>query len=349
MKAYFKKYILNFKVPGGTSRGILRTKETWFLRIDDGDRFGIGECNLFKGLSCDDVEQYERVLEDTCNRIDLGLDSLYGGLSNFPSIQFGIEQAFMSLKAKNPFILFPSNFTRSEDRIKINGLIWMGHIDYMRQQIEAKIKSGFDCIKLKIGALNFEEECELLSEIRKSYPSTKIEIRVDANGAFLVKEAQKKLDKLAIYEIHSIEQPIKPGNIEQMKKLCKSSPIPIALDEELIGIRSGIKKRELLETIKPQFIILKPSLIGGYRGAEEWINLTKEQEIGWWVTSALESNIGLNAIAQWTYNLKSPLPQGLGTGQLFTNNLSSPLEIKEGHLVYSENEKWDLNKIEVCI
>ena len=350
MKAFYKKYDLKFKVPGGTSRGVLTSKETWLLLICSKERYGVGECGLFKGLSVDDVAEYEDVLEQTCADIDLGFDKLYDRLKDFPSIQFGLEQAFLSLQSKDPFEIFPSKFTTQQDSIKINGLIWMGEIAFMKRQIAEKLNEGFNCIKIKIGALDFDAECDLLTKIRKTYPASQVELRLDANGAFVPKEAMKKLEKLATYDIHSIEQPIKQGNISEMKMLCKNSPIPIALDEELIGVQSVRAKQQMLQIIDPQFIILKPSLLGGFKASEAWIKLAEELNIGWWVTSALESNIGLNAIAQWTYMLKSSIPQGLGTGKLFTNNFLSPLEIINGHLVSGKENKWNFNYIkELCL
>lgn len=350
MKAYYKKYDLNFKIPGGTSRGVITTKETWLLLIYSDGRYGIGECGLFRGLSVDDVPEYEKVLKRSCSDINLGFDKLYAKLEGFPSIQFGLEQAFLSLQSKNPFEIFPSKFTTQQDAIKINGLIWMGEIAFMKRQIAEKLKEGFNCIKIKIGALDFEAECNLLEEIRKTYPASQIELRLDANGAFLPEEALGKLEKLATYNIHSIEQPIKQGNIQKMKFLCQNSPIPIALDEELIGIRSVTEKQRLLQIIAPQFIILKPSLLGGFKASEAWIKWAEELNIGWWVTSALESNIGLNAIAQWTYVLNNGIPQGLGTGKLYTNNFHSPLDIKNGHLIYGEEYNWNFNYIKkLCL
>ncbi|MGB5317556.1 o-succinylbenzoate synthase [Eudoraea sp.] len=350
MKAYYKKYDLNFKIPGGTSRGVITTKETWLLLIYSEGRYGIGECGLFRGLSVDDVPEYEKVLKRSCSDINLGFDKLYATLEGFPSIQFGLEQAFLSLESKDPFEIFPSKFTTQQDAIKINGLIWMGEIAFMKRQIAEKLEEGFNCIKIKIGALDFEAECNLLAEIRKTYPASQIELRLDANGAFLPEKALGKLEKLATYNIHSIEQPIRQGNIQEMKFLCKNSPIPIALDEELIGIRSVTEKQRLLQIIAPQFIILKPSLLGGFKASEEWIKWAEGMNIGWWVTSALESNIGLNAIAQWTYVLNNGIPQGLGTGKLYTNNFHSPLDIKNGNLIYGEDYNWNFNYIKkLCL
>jgi len=343
MKASYYKYILNFKQPSGTSRGILKTKETWFIIIDNKGKRGIGECGLFRGLSIDDRPDYEAKLKWACTNITLDLKELLDALIEFPSIQFGLEMAFKSLYGKNSFELFPSNFTRSNASIPINGLVWMGTEIFMKQQIEEKIKAGFSCIKMKIGAIDFKTEIELLKSIRKKFTSKDIELRVDANGAFSPKEALEKLKILSDLEIHSIEQPIKQGQSQEMAKLCEQSPLPIALDEELIGVFSVKKRKELLQTIKPQYIILKPSLIGGFENSSNWISLTKKHQIGWWITSALESNVGLNAIAQYTFKKQSSLPQGLGTGSLFTNNFDSPLQVKNGTLQYNTNLHWNFN------
>ncbi len=350
MQAHYKKYILDFKRPSGTSRGVLRQKETWFLILEDNGKRGIGECGLLRGLSFDDVKGYEGKLAWTCNNIALGCNILWEALSDFPSIQFGMEQAFLSLKSKNPFVLFASDFVEKGSPIPINGLIWMGEEGFMHDQIDQKLEEGFRCIKLKIGAINFESEVSLLASIRRKYSKEQIELRVDANGAFEPSKALEKLKRLAQYDLHSIEQPIRQGNPEAMRRLCEVTPIPIALDEELIGVRNVTKKRILLQTIKPHYIILKPSFVGGYRGSREWIDLAEKQHIGWWVTSALESNIGLNAIAQWTYMLRSQMPQGLGTGGLYTNNFESPLEVEKGKLVYKKRKHWETDLIEkLCI
>jgi o-succinylbenzoate synthase len=343
IKATYKKYNLNFKTPSGTSRGILKIKETWFFILKDNGRVGIGETGLFRGLSIDDVDHYENKLKWVCNHIDLGLELLRKQLYEFPSIQFGLEQAFLSLKSESSFELFPSSFTRGKKSIPINGLIWMGNRSFMKNQIQEKLKSGFSCLKMKIGALNFDAEMELLKEIRKEFSSNEIELRVDANGAFNPKNALEKLHRLSALEIHSIEQPIQQGQVQEMAELCSKTPLPIALDEELIGVFSSEQKKKLIATIAPQYIILKPSLIGGFAGSEEWINFAQQYNCGWWITSALESNVGLNAIAQFTYTLQSNLPQGLGTGGLFTNNFTSPLEVKNGTLQYDPLLNWNLN------
>ena len=342
MQAIFFKYQLQFKQASGTSRGVLTYKDTWFIQIEVDSLKGIGECGMFRGLSIDDRDDFEAKLSWACQNINLGLDALLPALIEFPSIQFGLEMAFLSLKQKDSFELFPSDFTRGQDSIPINGLIWMGDAHQMKQQIKDKLKDGFSCLKLKIGAIDFQSELELIKSIRTEFDAQTIEIRVDANGAFKPDEALEKLKRLSEYNLHSIEQPIQQGQPQEMAKLCAQTPLPIALDEELIGVFSILKKQLLLETINPQYIILKPTLVGGFGGSQEWINLATSNSIGWWVTSALESNIGLNAIAQWTYGLKSPLPQGLGTGGLFTNNIQAPLVVNSGQLFYDLKTTWNL-------
>ena len=341
--ATHKKYTLNFKNPSGTSRGILRTKETWFIILEENGKTGIGETGLFRGLSVDDVVNYEEKLIWACSNINKGLVFFLNELREFPSIQFGLEQAFLSLKSEDQFTLFPSEFTKGNEAIAINGLIWMGEKAFMKKQIKEKLETGFSCIKMKIGAIDFEAEIALLKSIRKEFSSKEIELRVDANGAFNPKNALEKLKRLSELEIHSIEQPIKQGQVQEIAALCAKTPLPIALDEELIGIFSSEDKKQLLQTIQPQFIILKPSLIGGFAGSLEWIKCAEAINADWWITSALESNIGLNAIAQFTHTLKSNLPQGLGTGGLFTNNFTSPLVVKNGTLQYNPAQKWNFN------
>ena len=333
------KHILNFKRPSGTSRGVLTSKETFFLVIEQEGKKGTGECNLFRGLSADDVPDYEAKLQWVEQHLHLGEKALLEELKTFPSIQFGVEQAFRSVVAPQWYELFPSNFTKGKDAIPINGLIWMGSPDFMKAQIKEKLAQGFRCIKMKIGAIDFEEEYRILKALRNEFSASDIEIRVDANGAFQANEALRYLERLATLQLHSIEQPIRAGQWEAMAELCEQTPLPIALDEELIGIFTRKEKQRLLREIQPQYIILKPSLIGGYRGSEEWITLAETLGIGWWVTSALESNIGLNAIAQWTYTLHSSMPQGLGTGMLYTNNIPFPLYMENGHLGFNPCER----------
>lgn len=345
MKAFFKKYTLQFKQPSGTSRGILTTKETYFLIIEDGTKIGIGECGVFKGLSFDDRLYYSDKLQWVCNHIHLGKDALWNELREWPSIQFGVEQAFLSISSSNPFILFPSLFTESTKAIPINGLVWMGSTDFMKQQITDKIAHGFNCIKIKIGAIDFNEELAILAGIRSNFSEEVIEIRVDANGAFSEREALNKLKQLAEYKLHSIEQPIKKGLYDTMTVLCKTSPIDIALDEELIGVIHYSDKENLLQKVNPKYIILKPSLIGGFKGTQEWIEIADKLNIKWWITSALESNIGLNAIAQFTFTLENNMPQGLGTGGLFTNNFETQLFVQNGYLWFDNTKELSIKNI----
>lgn len=343
MKASYQKYILDFKQPSGTSRGVMTHKETWFIVIENDHKKGIGECGILRGLSCDDRPDYEEKLAWTCANIHLGVESLWEALIEFPSIQFGVEMAFQSLASENPFLLFPSAFTNGQKSIPINGLIWMGTEAFMKQQIEVKLAEGFHCLKLKIGAIDFEEEMKLLAFIRQNFTPEQVEIRVDANGAFNITDALIKLNQLSGFELHSIEQPIQKNNTDSMSELCKNSPIPIALDEELIGVFSLEEKEQLLVKIKPQYVILKPSFVGGFRGANEWIMLAEKHHIKWWITSALESNVGLNAIAQWTFLKQNSMPQGLGTGGLYTNNFECPLEVSNGLLSFHRDKKFQFN------
>ena len=345
MKATYKKYILNFKRPSGTSRGIMTEKETWFLLLEENGKTGIGECGILRTLSIDDRPDYEEKLRWVCHNIHLGKDQLWQELMEFPSIQFGVEMAFLSLQSKTPFELFPSEFTEGKKNMLINGLVWMGEEQFMKSQIEEKLTQGFSCIKLKIGAIDFEKELGLLRFIRQNFDAKTIEIRVDANGAFNSNEALSKLNQLNEFELHSIEQPIKANQIQEMKLLCHQTPFPIALDEELIGVFETEDKRKLLEEIQPQYIILKPSLVGGFKGTLEWISIAESLNIGWWITSALESNIGLNAITQFTFTLNNPMPQGLGTGGLYTNNFDCPLEIKKGRIAYNPNLVWNISNL----
>lgn len=341
--AAYYKHVLNFKRPSGTSRGILKTKETWFIVLTLHQKKGIGECGILRGLSVDDKPDYEEKLQWVCANIHLGLKVLLNQTIEFPSIQFGLEQAFLSLESTTPFDLFPSKFTAGKASIPINGLVWMGDKRFMKNQIEEKIAIGFHCIKMKIGAIDFETEIALLQSIRKEFSAKEIEIRVDANGAFHPENALEKLKRLSDLALHSIEQPIAVHQWEEMALLCQKTPLPIALDEELIGVFENSKKEVLLKNIQPQYIILKPSFIGGFQGTKDWIAIAEKQRIDWWITSALESNIGLNAIAQWTFTLQSSIPQGLGTGGLFTNNFESPLVVKDGTLTYNTTKKWNFN------
>lgn len=323
--------VLEFKQPAGTSRGIYNNRKVWYIHlssIEHPEQTGIGECAPLPNLSCDDVPNYEEILTNACHQLEKEDTFSKDSLRNYPSILFGLETALQHYEAGN-WALWNTPFSRGEVGIPINGLIWMGDFKKMLAQIEEKMQSGFRCIKLKIGAINFEEELSLIHHIRSHFSAKDIELRVDANGAFSPADALEKLKRLAELDLHSIEQPIRAGQWEEMAKLAAVTPLPIALDEELIGCNTAIGKQELLATIQPQYIILKPSLHGGICGCEEWIREAEKLNIAWWVTSALESNIGLNAIAQWCATLSNPLPQGLGTGMLFTNNVEMPLDIRK--------------------
>ncbi|MDR6459624.1 o-succinylbenzoate synthase [Chryseobacterium vietnamense] len=326
MEATYLQYLLQFKRPSGTSRGVLLDKETFILTISEEGRKGVGECAIFRGLSFDDRPDYEEKLQWLCKNINQDSVFLKEELKEFPSIWFGYEQAIQNLKYGDS-LYFPSEFTEEKSAITINGLIWMGDAAYMEEQIQEKLDKGFHCIKLKIG-VDWKSEHVILQKLREKFSKDQLELRVDANGGFSKEEALLVLQQLADLHIHSIEQPIKAGNWDDMAELCSKTPTPIALDEELIGIIDPVKKKQLLEKIQPQYIILKPALVGGFSGSDEWISLAENQNIGWWITSALESNIGLNAIAQYTFTKKNPMPQGLGTGALFVNNFESDLELR---------------------
>lgn len=323
--------LLHFKQPARTSRGVYNTRKVWYIEISSMENpsiKGIGECAPLPNLSCDDVPQYEEVLQQACSRVAREGNIPTESLRNYPSILFGLETALRHYETGS-LALWDTPFSRGEAGIPINGLIWMGNFEEMYRQIEAKMEAGYRCIKLKIGAIDFDAELTLLKHIRSRFSVKDIELRVDANGAFSPAEAMHKLDALSKLDLHSIEQPIRAGQWEEMARLTARTPLPIALDEELIGHNTPEIKKELLSAIRPQYIILKPSLHGGICGSNEWIAEAEKQNIGWWVTSALESNIGLNAIAQWCATLHNALPQGLGTGQLFTDNIDLPLEIRK--------------------
>jgi o-succinylbenzoate synthase len=340
MQARFKKHRLYFKRPSGTSRGILTYKDSWFLVLHAHGKTGIGECSILEGLSPDDPQRIEAILSSLCSALEAG--NTLPDLTVWPAIQMGLETALCSLEGTHSFSLYPSKFTQGKGAIPINGLVWMGTFESMNTQIRNLLKAGYNCIKLKIGALDFERELDLLAQLRKEFTEKEVILRVDANGAFQPDEALEKLKRLSEFEVHSIEQPIGINQWQKMADLCSKTPVPIALDEELIGPHTAESKQQLLEEIKPQFIILKPSLLGGFKEADQWIQYADNLAIGWWITSALESNIGLNAIAQWTYLKEVSGHQGLGTGSLFTNNISSPLRIKKGCLMLDNSLHWEV-------
>ena len=342
MKAAYAPYRLIFKAPAGTSRGILLHKDTYFLKVWDESNpevYGLGECALFKGLSREDTPLYESKLREMCQNIRLGKST---DLSEYSSLQFGLETALCDLSNGGRRVVVDTPFVHGETTIPINGLVWMGSFDEMSARIEEKLSAGFTTIKLKIGAIDFESELELIRQLRGRFSSETLTIRVDANGGFSPEEALPKLNRLAAYGIHSCEQPIKPNQWAEMRKICAESPIHIALDEELIGITDPMQMFMLLREIAPQYLIIKPSLMGGFAGAQEWLKMAKMTNTGAWFTSALESNVGLNAIAQVVAKFNPLIPQGLGTGALYTNNIESPLYQKADYLAYYPEGKWVL-------
>jgi o-succinylbenzoate synthase len=350
IEANYKKYLLKFTAPAQTSRDIMEEKPTFFLTLKERESgaIGLGECSPIPRLSVDDVDDIESKLREICLTTNLNdhPKNFLGSLAEFPSVKFGLEMALKDLNNGGNRFLFDTDFIRGEQIIPINGLVWMGAYEFMKQQIDEKISNGFSCIKMKIGAIHFEEELKLIQYITSTFAGA-IEIRVDANGAFTPADALEKLKLLSKEGVHSIEQPIDVNQWEEMAALCQNAPIPIALDEELIGISTTRKKQELLKAIEPQYLILKPSLMGGFNECEEWVNLANQYNVDWWVTSALESNIGLNAIAQWAGYMQVKRPQGLGTGHIYTNNIPSPLTIHDGHLVYDPHQEWDTSKVQV--
>ena len=340
---------LHFKQPAGTSRGVYTTRHSYYLTLTSDELpgvEGVGECATLPDLSCDAKPEYEMTLRQVCQMVEQMGRIPYDMIRAYPSITFGLETAFASffdaakklnLSASVPAgmenltDLFDSSFGRGEEGITINGLVWMGTYEEMLARLEEKLQAGFHCVKLKIGAIDFFKELDLIKRIRDVYTQEQVELRVDANGGFLPENAMSQLEALAKYDIHSIEQPIKQHQWPKMAQLCRETPLPIALDEELIGVNVRSMKEALLDTIRPQYIILKPSLHGGIYGCTEWIQLASQRGIGSWITSALESNIGLNAIAHYAAKVYGPnvkMPQGLGTGLLFTDNIPMPLEIR---------------------
>jgi o-succinylbenzoate synthase len=328
---------LHFKQPAGTSRGVYTTRKIWLVYLSDGKKTGMGECAPLPDLSCDVRNDYEEVLEGFCQKLCESGEIDYEAMRDYPSMLFGLETALLNLQHGD--IMFDTAFSRGEVGIPINGLVWMGNYDEMLQRMEEKLEKGFRCVKLKIGAIDFDQELDLVKRIRDRFSFHEVELRLDANGAFPYEEALYKLELLSQYAIHSIEQPIKAQQWALMAELCRESPLPIALDEELIGVNDPEMKHHMLNIIKPRYIILKPSLHGGMQGCREWIKTARDMGIGSWITSALESNIGLNAIAQFAddvYGDHITMPQGLGTGQLFTDNIPMPLEIRGDKLWRSE-------------
>ncbi|MBO4851567.1 MAG: o-succinylbenzoate synthase [Prevotella sp.] len=342
LKLTITERTFHFKQPAGTSRGVYTTRRSWFVTATDTNHpevTGVGECAPLPKLSCDDLPDYAVVLRTMCDKVEQeGKLDLGGALRHFPSMLFGLETALIRLRTASD-IIFDTPFTRGEMGIPINGLVWMGDYEQMLHRMEEKMERGFRCVKIKIGAIDFEKELDLVSRVRDRFTKEDIQLRLDANGAFTPGEVMDVLQRLAKYNIHSIEQPIRQGQWGEMADVCAKSPIPIALDEELIGVNDRQEKERLLEQIKPQYIILKPSLHGGVAGTTEWVNLARERGIGSWMTSALESNVGLSAIAQLAaqlYGCPPTMPQGLGTGQLFTDNIDRPLKVVGDQLFYTK-------------
>lgn len=333
MKVQIEKRIFHFKQPAGTSRGVYTTRTSWLLTITSPDqlgRKGVGECAPLPDLSCDAIPEYEKILRALCDAFEREEKINYDRMRPYPSMLFGLETALLSYE-NGSNTLFDTPFARGEEGITINGLVWMGNYDEMLTRMEEKLNAGFKCIKLKIGAIDFDRELDLVKRIRERFSHKEVELRVDANGGFAFDEALYKLELLAQYAIHSIEQPIKARQWGNMAELCRESPLPIALDEELIGVNMKSMKEQMLNIIKPAYIVIKPSLHGGINGTREWIDIADDMGIGSWITSALESNVGLNAVAQLAadaYQGRKPMPQGLGTGQLFVDNIPMGLEIR---------------------
>ena len=338
MRIKIEERVLHFKQPAGTSRGVYTERKSWFVEISDGDTVGLGESAPLPDLSCDARADYGGVLRRFCDEVERTGEIPYEAMRDYPSMLFGLETAMLEVRGKRlegRGVLFDTAFSRGEVGIPINGLVWMGNHEEMLQRMEQKLEQGFRCVKLKIGAIDFEQELDLIKRIRDRFSFHEVELRLDANGAFPYEEALYKLELLSQYNIHSIEQPIRQGQWAYMAELCRESPLPIALDEELIGVNDPEMKSHMLNVIKPAYIVLKPSLHGGMAGCREWIEVARQHDVGSWITSALESNVGLNAIAQFcssVYGDNITMPQGLGTGQLFTDNIPMPLEIRDHQL-----------------
>jgi o-succinylbenzoate synthase len=337
MKIDIFPYRLVFKRPAGTSRGIYTVRDVCYIHATSEEYpgvVGIGECAPLPKLSCDDIKDYQHLLRSFCDDVTRTGHIDYEAMRPYPSMLFGLETALAHLE-RGSYNFYDTPFARGEAGIPINGLVWMGDFDYMLRQVEQKMEAGFRCIKLKIGAIDFDHELSLIRHVRSRFSASQIEIRVDANGAFTPANALDRLCRLAELDLHSIEQPIRAGQWEEMRRLTEQSPLPIALDEELIGLNTVEKKIQMLEAVRPAYVVLKPSLHGGIAGSAEWIAEAERLGMGWWVTSALESNIGLNSIAQWCATLRTTMPQGLGTGSLFTNNIEMPLRVK-GDCLWNE-------------
>lgn len=353
----YLKHTLDFRFEAGTSRGVLRQHNAYFLRVTDDERpgqFGLGEASPLPGLSVD-FPDFEANLQKVCNlfnKLDLEVFSWNLNLlieqlvdKRFPALRFGLETALLDLLNGGRRVVFDNDFSQGKRRLPINGLVWMGDRETMTRQVEEKLQAGFTTLKLKVGAIDFDQECALLAAIRARFSPEQITLRVDANGAWTPDDAARKLHELARFDLHSIEQPIQPRQTDALTELCRTAPVPVALDEELIGLNDYMEKFKLLKAVSPPFLILKPTLLGGFQGCREWIEIANRLKIRWWLTSALESNVGLNAISQFAAEFQNPLPQGLGTGQLYHNNVPAPLHVEAGHLHYEPNESWELKPV----
>ena len=346
VQASYISHPLVFVRPAGTSRGILEQKPCWFITLTSEEGItGIGEVSYIPGLSVEELEELEIKLDHVCKLISRGEMDPLQTLPSMPGVQFALEMAIKDLETGGKRILYPSEFTEGQKGIPTNGLIWMGAKAFMISQIREKMRLGFKVLKLKVGSLNFAEELEMVRWIRSEFGPGDLKIRLDANGAWTLVEARDKMEQLASSGIHSIEQPLAPGQLNDMAQLCRDSIIPVALDEELIGISDPAERSALLERVRPPYIILKPGLLGGFSVAAHWIAQAAVYGTGWWVTSALESNIGLNAIAQWTFQLEATRHQGLGTGALYTNNIPSPLTLAGEQLWFRPKNIWNLKTI----
>ncbi len=348
IQARYIRHPLYFHRPAGTSRGVLTEKDCWFVVLT-GDKGlpGIGEVSFIPGLSVEDPGELEIRLDHVCKLVSRGEMDPRQPLPSLPGVQFALETAIADMEGGGRRILYPSDFTSGLCGIPTNGLIWMGDRSFVMEQVKEKISGGYRVLKMKVGALDFSDELEILRWIRSEFRTADLEIRLDANGAWKPGEVPRRLGELSRFGIHSIEQPIAPGQIESMASICRDSPVPIALDEELTGVAGKSQPSEMLRQIRPHYIILKPGLLGGFSAAGEWIAAAREVDTGWWVTSALESNIGLNAIAQWTFTLGVEMPQGLGTGMLYRNNVPSPLHLEGARLWHREVQPWDLTSLDL--
>ncbi|NJL12085.1 MAG: o-succinylbenzoate synthase [Microscillaceae bacterium] len=356
LKATYQPHILRFRFAAGTSRGVMHTHQVYYLKVCGLSRpeaVGWGEAAPLPGLSLDALPDFEAKIAQLCTRLEgqkgpETTEEVFEFAAQYvppslPALRFALETALLDALQGGQQQLFRNAFSEGKQSLPINGLVWMGKPEFMQAQIEEKLAAGFHCLKLKIGAMDFEQELRLLAQIRQGFGPEQITLRVDANGAFAPSEALARLQRLSEYALHSIEQPIAPGQWEAMARLCAVSPVPIALDEELIGVEEREEKSRLLGVIKPAFIITKPTLLGGIRATQAWIAEAEHLGIGWWMTSALESNIGLNAIAQFTAQYSVSLPQGLGTGNLYHNNIASPLTLKGENLWYNPEEQWRMD------